>query len=523
MIAIDWLFLGIGLIIGAGLAAALTIFYYKKGFSKESKALAEEREKNAKEAEQLLAKAEKDGQERKRELLLECKEEVHKAKVDLDKSMREKRSELQRERNRLDQKEENLDRKSDAFDRKEEDLEKRVEEVSTREVEVQKLEEKAVQELERISGLSVSEAQHQVLEEAKREYSHDMAVMLRQMEEETREKADEVAKEIIVSSIQRYASDYVSDATVSVVDLPNEEMKGRIIGREGRNIRTIESLTGVDLIIDDTPEAVILSSFDPIRREIARLAIEKLVFDGRIHPARIEEMVEKAKKEVDNSIKQAGEQAVFETGIVGLHPEIVRLLGRMKYRTSYGQNVLQHSIEVCWLTGIMAAELGLDVMEAKRAGLLHDLGKAIDFEQEGTHIDLGAAVARKYRESDVVINAIESHHGDQETTSLISGLVAAADAISAARPGARRENVETYIKRIEKLEEIANSVEGVDKSYAVQAGREIRVMVKPEKMKDDEMILRAHEITKMIEQELNYPGEIKVQMIRESRVVDYAR
>jgi ribonuclease Y len=369
----------------------------------------------------------------------------------------------------------------------------------------------------------VEDAKTLVLDQARQEYSHDMAVMLRQMEETTREEADNKAKEIIVSSIQRYASDYVSEATVSVVTLPNDEMKGRIIGREGRNIRTIETLTGVDLIIDDTPEAVILSSFDPIRREIARIAIDKLITDGRIHPARIEEMVEKARKEVDATIKQAGDRAVFETGIMGLHPEIVKLLGKLRYRTSYGQNVLQHSIEVCWLTGMMAAELGLDVNLAKRAGLLHDLGKAADFELEGSHITLGGELARKYKESPEVINAIMSHHGDVEPDSLISVLVSAADAISAARPGARRENLETYIKRIQKLEEIANSFEGVEKSYAIQAGREIRVMVKPEDVRDDEMILKAREICKKIEEELDYPGQIKVHIIREARVTEFAK
>ena len=377
--------------------------------------------------------------------------------------------------------------------------------------------------MERISGLSVTEARDQVLDEARQEYRHDMAVMLRQMQDETYETADREAKEIIVNSIQRYASDYVSETTVSVVDLPNEEMKGRIIGREGRNIRTLESLTGVDLIIDDTPEAVIISSFNPIRREIARLALERLVYDGRIHPSRIEDSVEKAKKEIDQSIKEAGEEAVFETGVVGLHPELIRLLGRMKYRTSYGQNVLKHSIEVCWLAGAMAAELNLDVSLAKRAGLLHDIGKATDFELEGSHVDIGTEIAKRYKENPVVVNAIASHHGDVEATDLISNLVAAADAISAARPGARRENVETYIKRIEKLEEIANSFEGVEKTYAVQAGREIRVMVKPDEVADKDMALKAHEISKRIESELTYPGMIKVQMIRESRVADYAK
>ena len=402
-------------------------------------------------------------------------------------------------------------------------LAKRIEEADRRDNYLGEKEAQIIAEMERISGLSVTEARDQVLDEARQEYRHDMAVMLRQMQDETYETADREAKEIIVNSIQRYASDYVSETTVSVVDLPNEEMKGRIIGREGRNIRTLESLTGVDLIIDDTPEAVIISSFNPIRREIARLALERLVYDGRIHPSRIEDSVEKAKKEIDQSIKEAGEEAVFETGVVGLHPELIRLLGRMKYRTSYGQNVLKHSIEVCWLAGAMAAELNLDVSLAKRAGLLHDIGKATDFELEGSHVDIGTEIAKRYKENPVVVNAIASHHGDVEATDLISNLVAAADAISAARPGARRENVETYIKRIEKLEEIANSFEGVEKTYAVQAGREIRVMVKPDEVADKDMALKAHEISKRIESELTYPGMIKVQMIRESRVADYAK
>mgnify|MGYP001039484788 FL=1 len=511
-----------GLLIGLAITVAVTVFY-KKGLSKQSKDLATEREQVKEEAIKIIADAELEGENRKRELLLQTKEEVHLTKTELEKSAREQRSELQRDRNRLNQKEENYERKVDILERKEEALQRRIEDIDHKENKLSERESKIIAEMERISGLSVSEAREQVLEEARNEYRHDMAMMLSQMKEETNETAEREAREIIVNSIQRYASDYVSESTVSVVDLPNEEMKGRIIGREGRNIRTIESMTGVDLIIDDTPEAVIISSFNPIRREIARLALERLVFDGRIHPSRIEDSVEKAKKEIEQSIKEAGEEAVFETGVVGLHPEIIRLLGRMKYRTSYGQNVLKHSIEVCWLAGAMAADLGLDVMLAKRAGLLHDIGKATDFELEGSHVQIGSEIARKYNEEPVVINAIESHHGDKETTDLIANLVAAADAISAARPGARRENVENYIKRIESLEEIANSFVGVEKTYAVQAGREIRVMVKPEEVSDDEMILKAHEISKKIESELTYPGMIKVQMIRESRVSDYAK
>jgi ribonuclease Y len=448
---------------------------------------------------------------------------LQRARSELDREVKSRRQDLQKERNRIDQKETSLDKKYDALEEKETKLAVRQRDLELTEQSLLALEQEKIAVLERISGLTVQEAQQQVLEEARDTYSHELALMYRQMEEETKAKADERAKEIVVTSIQRYASDYVSDATVSVVALPNEEMKGRIIGREGRNIRTIEMLTGVDLIIDDTPEAVILSSFDPIRREIARLTIEKLVQDGRIHPARIEEMVGKAKRDIEASIQEAGEQAIFETGVIGIHPDAVRLLGRLKYRTSYGQNVLQHAIEVSWLTGIMASNLDLDIMVAKRAGLLHDIGKAIDFEMEGSHISLGAELARKYKFDETTINAIESHHGDVEPNCLISYLVAAADAISAARPGARRENVETYIRRIEKLEEIANSMEGVEKSFAVQAGREIRVMVVPEKISDDEMPLKARDIARQIEEELNYPGQIKVSMIRESRYVDYAK
>lgn len=523
VIAINWLELLIGLFIGLILATVVTVAYYRIGFSNKGKALKADLEKAEQDAANMLGEAQKTGENRKRELLLQAKEEIHKTRLEFEKDVREKKTELQRERNRIDQKEESLERKLETLEQKEEALDNRVSDVLALEEKARELEKQKVIELERISGLTVEDARTLVLDEAKLEYRHDMAVMLRQMEESTREEADQKAKEIIVGSIQRYAADYVSETTVSVVTLPNDEMKGRIIGREGRNIRTIETLTGVDLIIDDTPEAVILSSFDPIRREIARITIEKLILDGRIHPARIEEMVEKARKEVDATIKQEGDRAAFETGIMGLHPEIIKLMGKLRYRTSYGQNVLQHSIEVCWLTGMMAAELGLDVMLAKRAGFLHDLGKAADFEMEGSHISLGAEIARKYKEGNDVVNAIESHHGDVEPNSLISVLVAAADAISAARPGARRENLETYIKRIQKLEEIANSFEGVEKTYAIQAGREIRVMVKPENVRDDEMILKAREICKKIEDELDYPGQIKVHIIRETRVTEFAK
>lgn len=524
MSTIDKWFIGItGLIVGLVLGIAAAVFYFRKGLSARQKKLQEDIVKADADAEKLVGEAQKTAESRKRELLLQAKEEITKAKVELERDVRERKSELAKERHRIDLKEETLDKKLENLEQKEDALELRVSDVLASEEHARDLERQKVLELERISSLTVEDAKNLVLEQARLEYSHDMAALLKQMEEQTREEADRKAKDIIVSSIQRYASDYVSEVTVSVVTLPNDEMKGRIIGREGRNIRAIETITGVDLIIDDTPEAVILSSFDPVRREIARLTIEKLIVDGRIHPARIEEMAQKAKKEVAQTIKQEGERAAFDTGIVGLHPEIIKYLGKLRYRTSYGQNVLQHSIEVCWLTGMMASELGLDVTLAKRAGLLHDIGKAADFEMEGSHIELGADIARRYKESDDIINAIQSHHGDVEPTTLIAVLVAAADAISAARPGARRENLETYIKRIQKLEEIATSFEGVEKSYAIQAGREIRVMVVPEIVSDPDMILKARQICKKIEEELDYPGQIKVNIIRETRASEYAK
>ena len=519
----NWLFLGIGLVIGILLGTLSVIFYYKRGLSAQQKQLQEDVQKAEADSLKKQAEAQKDAENRKRELLLQAKEEISKARVELEHDVREKRQELARERNKLEQKEDNVDRMLATAETKRNELEAKLKEIEEVEKRTKEIEARKAVELEKVSGLSVTEARSLVLEAAEREYSHDMATMLKQMEEKTKQDADKIAKDIIVSSIQRYASDYVSEATVSVVNLPNDEMKGRIIGREGRNIRAIETITGVDVIIDDTPEAVILSSFDPIRREIARLTIEKLVVDGRIHPARIEEMANKAKKEINQTIKQEGERAVYETGVMNLHPEIVKLLGKMKYRTSFGQNVLQHSIEVSWIAGMMAGELGLDVALAKRGGLLHDIGKAVDFEQEGTHIELGADIARKYHESPEVINAIEAHHGDYEPKTAEAVLIAAADAISAARPGARRENLETYIKRIQKLEEIATSFDGVEKSYAIQAGREIRVIVSPDKVSDDEMVIKARQICKKIEDELDYPGQIKVNIIRETRATDVAK
>lgn len=513
----------IGLVIGLAVGVIAVLVYYTKGFSKKQKAIQDADKKSHEDAELLLANAEKNGESRKRELLLQAKEEIHKARVELERDVRERQSELGRERNRIDQKESNLDRKLEQVSQQQSNLDKSQNLLDEKIRRAEEIEEQKVIELEQISGLSVSEARELVLQSAEQTYRHDLAVLFSQIEEEYKQNAEQRAKDVVVTSIQRYASDYVSDNTVSVVTLPSDEMKGRIIGREGRNIRAFETATGVDMIIDDTPEAVILSCFNPIRREIARLALEKLVQDGRIHPASIETMVEKAKREVDQTIRAEGERAVLESGVLGVPSELVNLLGRMRYRTSYGQNALKHSLEVCDLSGLMAAELGLDVQLAKRAGLLHDIGKSCDFEFEGSHIDLGIEMAKKYKEDETVINSIASHHGDVEPTSPISVLVAAADALSAARPGARRENIETYVKRIQALEEIANSFEGVEKSYAIQAGRELRVIVEPEKISDAEMELKAFEICKRIEEELNYPGQIKVNMIRETRFSGLAR
>ena len=454
---------------------------------------------------------------------MEIKEESIRVKNELDKEIKERRAEIQKNERRIQQKEENIDRKSDAIEKKEASLNAREEELSKQKEAIARLNEERVQELERISGLTSEQAKEYLLKIVEDEVKHETAIMIKELESRAKEEADKKAKEYVVSAIQRCAADHVSETTVSVVQLPNDEMKGRIIGREGRNIRTIETLTGVDLIIDDTPEAVILSGFDPIRREVARIALEKLIVDGRIHPARIEEMVEKAQKEVETMIKEEGESAVLEVGVHGVHPELIRLLGRMRFRTSYGQNALKHSIEVAQLSGLLAAEMGLDVRMAKRAGLLHDIGKSINHEVEGSHIQVGVELCKKYKESQLVINAVESHHGDVEPTSLIACIVQAADTISAARPGARRETLEAYTSRLRQLEEITNNFKGVDKSFAIQAGREIRVMVVPEQINDADMVLLARDISKQIEAELEYPGQIKVNVIRESRVIDYAK
>ena len=471
----------------------------------------------------VIDEALKAAETKKREGLLELKEETLRNKNELERESKERRSELQKFEKRVLAKEEALDRKADSLEKRESQLTSREDKLNKRQAEVDALSEKRVQELERISGLTSEQAKDYLLKTVEDEVKHETAMLVKELETRAKEEAGKKAKEYVVTAIQKCAADHVAETTISVVPLPNDEMKGRIIGREGRNIRTLETMTGVDLIIDDTPEAVILSSFDPIRREVARIALEKLIVDGRIHPARIEEMVEKAQKEVEVMIKEEGEAATLEVGVHGIHPELVRLLGKMKFRTSYGQNALKHSIEVAQLSGLLAAELGLDVRLAKRAGLLHDIGKAVDHEMEGSHIQLGAELCRKYKENATVINAVESHHGDVEPTSLIACIVQAADTISAARPGARRETLETYTSRLRQLEDITNNFKGVDKSFAIQAGREVRVMVVPEQISDADMVLLARDISKQIEAELEYPGQIKVNVIRESRVIDYAK
>lgn len=471
----------------------------------------------------IIDEAVKNAETKKREAMLEIKEESIKNKNELDKEIKERRNEIQRNERRIIQKEENVDKKLEAIEKREAGFAAKEEEINKQKVEVAKLHEKRVQELERISGLTSEQAKDYLLKTIEDDVKLDTAKLIKEMENRAKEEAGKKAKEYVVTAIQKCAADHVSETTISVVQLPNDEMKGRIIGREGRNIRTLETMTGVDLIIDDTPEAVILSGFDPVRREVARIALEKLIVDGRIHPARIEEMVEKAQKEVETMIREEGEAAALEVGVHGIHPELVRLLGKMKFRTSYGQNALKHSIEVAQLSGLLAAEIGLDVRMAKRAGLLHDIGKSVDHEVEGSHIQIGVDLCRKYKESPLIINAVEAHHGDVEPESLIACLVQAADAISAARPGARRETLETYSNRLKQLEDIANEFKGVDKSFAIQAGREIRIMVVPEQINDADMVLLARDISKQIENELEYPGQIKVNVIRESRVTDYAK
>ena len=472
---------------------------------------------------EIIDEALKTAETKKREALLEAKEESLKTKNELEKETKERRAELQKYERRVLSKEENLDKKSEAMEKKEASLVAREEKLSKKSAEVEALYEKGIQELEKISGLTSEQAKEYLLKSVEEDVKHDTAKMIKELEAKAKEEADKKAKDYVVTAIQRCAADHVAETTVSVVQLPNDEMKGRIIGREGRNIRTLETLTGVELIIDDTPEAVVLSGFDPIRREVARIALERLIVDGRIHPARIEEMVEKAQKEVEANMREDGEAATLEVGIHGIHPELVKLLGKMKFRTSYGQNALKHSIEVAQLAGLLASEVGVDVRLAKRAGLLHDIGKSVDHEREGTHVRLGAELCKKYKESAVVINAVEAHHGDVEPQSLIACLVQAADTISAARPGARRETLETYTNRLKQLEDITNSFKGVEKSYAVQAGREVRIMVVPEQISDDDMVLLARDVAKRIENELEYPGQIKVNVIRESRVTDYAK
>ncbi|WP_331654708.1 ribonuclease Y [Anaerosporobacter sp.] len=506
----------ITLVIVAPLVWIAAISYRKKVY--------EEKIGNAEDkAREIIDEALKTAETKKREALLEAKEESLKTKNELEKETKERRADLQRYEKRVLTKEETLDRKTEALEKKESKLSVKEAELDKTRTEVEELHGRRLQELEKISGLTSEQAKDYLLKTVEDEVKHETAMLVKELESKAKEEADKKAKDYVVTAIQKCAADHVAESTISVVQLPNDEMKGRIIGREGRNIRTLETMTGVDLIIDDTPEAVILSGFDPIRREVARIALEKLIVDGRIHPARIEEMVEKAQKEVEVMIREEGEAASLEVGVHGVHPELVRLLGKMKFRTSYGQNALKHSIEVAHLSGLLAAEIGVDVKIAKRAGLLHDIGKSVDHEMEGSHIQIGVDLCRKYKESPIVINAVESHHGDVEAETLIACIVQAADTISAARPGARRETLETYTNRLKQLEDITNSFKGVDKSFAIQAGREVRVMVVPEAINDADMVLLARDLSKQIESELEYPGQIKVNVIRESRVIDYAK
>ena len=509
--------LWIVIIVAVAVISVLVGYIIRKNIGEKAIGSAEQKARN------MILDAQNKSETIKKEITLEAKEEAHRMRTDAEREVKERRAEIQRAERRMIQKEESLDKKLENIEKREESITKHENEILAKKKELEGFVAKQIEELEKISGLTADEAKALLLDEIEKDVRHDASLMIKDIESKAKEEADKKAKQIITGAIQRCAADHVAESTVSVVALPNDEMKGRIIGREGRNIRAIETQTGVDLIIDDTPEAVIISGFDPVRREIARIALEKLIVDGRIHPARIEEMVEKAEKEVNAIIKEEGEQATFEVGIHNLHPELIKLLGRLKYRTSYGQNVLKHSVEVAHLAGLMAGELGLDVKLAKRAGLLHDIGKALDHEYEGTHVDIGIQVLKKYKESAAVINGMAAHHGDYEPKSMEAVLIAAADALSAARPGARRETLDAYIKRLEKLEEIANTTPGVDKSFAIQAGREIRIIAKPEEVNDESIALLAREISKKIESELEYPGQIKVNVVRETRAIDYAK
>ena len=508
--------IAVAAIVGIGIGFIIGMTYRKKVAEREIGSAETE-------ATRIINEAIRSGESRKKEMLLEAKDEIHKSRTEHDKEMKERRAEISKQERRLEQKEATLDKKTEAFEKKEEELAKKLQKAAETQAEADLAKAQQMKVLENISGLTQEQAKAYLLQSVEEAVRHDTAMKIKEIEQQMKDEAEDRAREVIATAIQRCAADHAAETTVSVVPLPNDEMKGRIIGREGRNIRTLETITGVDLIIDDTPEAITVSSFDPVRREVARLALEKLIVDGRIHPTRIEDMVEKARKEVDRVIREEGERACYETGVHNLNPDLIKILGRQKYRTSYGQNVLNHSIEVSHIAGLMAAELGVDVALAKRAGLLHDLGKSIDHEVEGSHVQLGADLARKYKENPVVVNAIEAHHGDVEPKTVIAVLVQAADAVSAARPGARRENVENYIRRLQKLEELTGSWPGVDKAYAIQAGREVRIMVKPEVVTEDNMILLARDIAKQIEAELEYPGQIKVNVIRETKAVEYAK
>ena len=510
------IFAVIGIVVGLAIGFFVGMIYRKKVAEREIGSAEME-------ATRLINEAIRSGESRKKEMLLEAKDEIHRSRTEHDKEVKERRAELSKQERRLEQKETTLDKKTEAFERKEEELNRRLAKVAETQAAADEIKKQQLETLEKISELTQEQAKAYLLQSVEEEVRHDAAMKIKEIEQQLKDEAESTAREVIATAIQRCAADHAAETTVSVVALPNDEMKGRIIGREGRNIRTLETITGVDLIIDDTPEAITVSSFDPVRREVARLALEKLIADGRIHPTRIEDMVEKARKEVDRTIREEGERACYETGVHNLNPELVKILGRQKYRTSYGQTVLNHSIEVAHIAGLMAAELGVDVALAKRAGLLHDLGKSIDHEVEGSHVQLGADLVRKYKENPVVINAVEAHHGDVEPKTVIAVLVQAADAISAARPGARRENVENYIRRLQKLEELTGTYPGVDKAFAIQAGREVRIMVKPEVVTEDNMILMARDIAKKIEAELEYPGQIKINVIRETKAVEYAK